>query len=136
LSLSPLPRCAFSADDVCGALVQYPNTHGVVSQFGDLPQRLHAGGALLVVAADLLSLTVLQPPGEFGADVVVGSAQRFGVPMGFGGPHAAFMAVAEEHKRKVWCFWVGISFFEVDERMHGSIAIMLFHMAFHCCPRF
>jgi glycine dehydrogenase len=99
----------FSSGDVCGALVQYPNTHGVVSQFGDLPKRTHDAGGLLIVAADLLSLTVLSPPGEWGADVVVGSAQRFGVPMGFGGPHAAFMAVAEEHKRKMPGRVIGIS---------------------------
>jgi glycine dehydrogenase len=60
---------------VCGALIQYPNTHGVVTEFGDLPARLRAAGAMTIVAADLLSLTVLTPPGEWGADVVVGSAQ-------------------------------------------------------------
>src|SRR5262249_40414495 len=77
---------------VFGVLLQYPATDGRVEDYRGIIERAHAVGALAVVATDLLALTCLVPPGEFGADVAVGSAQRFGVPMGFGGPHAAFMA--------------------------------------------
>ncbi|TPV93268.1 MAG: aminomethyl-transferring glycine dehydrogenase [Myxococcales bacterium FL481] len=89
----------FSGDDLCGVLVQYPTTDGRVLAYDDLAQRTHDAGASLVVAADLMALVALRPPGEFGADVVVGSTQRFGVPMGFGGPHAAFLATSEANKR-------------------------------------
>lgn len=77
---------------MCGVLVQYPATDGAVIDYSSFVERAHAGGAKVVVAADLLALTLLKPPGEFGADICIGSAQRFGVPMGFGGPHAAFLA--------------------------------------------
>ena len=83
----------------CGGLVQYPATDGGVESHAGFCGRLQAVGALCVVAADLLALTLLTPPGEWGADVVVGSSQRFGVPMGYGGPHAAFFATREAHKR-------------------------------------
>ncbi len=83
----------------CGGLVQYPATDGSLESHADFCRRLQAVGALCVVAADLLALTLLTPPGEWGADVVVGSSQRFGVPMGYGGPHAAFFATREAHKR-------------------------------------
>ncbi|MEK6648607.1 MAG: aminomethyl-transferring glycine dehydrogenase [Actinomycetota bacterium] len=79
--------------DFFGALVQYPNTFGEICDYSALTASVHDRGALLIVAADLLALTLLKAPGEWGADVAVGSAQRFGVPMGFGGPHAGFMAV-------------------------------------------
>jgi glycine dehydrogenase len=94
---------------VCGVLVQYPNTRGRLVDYSDLAGRVHQAGALLVVACDLLSLTLLRPPGEFGADVAVGSSQRFGVPMGAGGPHAAFLATVEEHKRHVPGRIIGVS---------------------------
>ncbi len=93
-------RFAFGAD-VFGALVQYPTTDGSVERYADLCARAHDGGVLVVVAADPLALTLLVPPGEFGADVCVGSTQRFGVPMGYGGPHAAFLATREQHKRQM-----------------------------------
>ncbi|HQZ72748.1 MAG TPA: aminomethyl-transferring glycine dehydrogenase, partial [Anaerolineae bacterium] len=83
----------------CGGLVQYPATDGGVESHAGFCGRLQAVGALCIVAADLLALTLLTPPGEWGADVVVGSSQRFGVPMGYGGPHAAFFATREAHKR-------------------------------------
>ncbi len=83
----------------CGGLLQYPATDGGLESHADVCRRLQAVGALCVVAADLLALTLLTPPGEWGADVVVGSSQRFGVPMGYGGPHAAFFATREAHKR-------------------------------------
>ncbi len=89
------------SDKVFGALVQYPATDGAIFDYEDFARRTHAAGALLVVAADLLALTLLRPPGEFGADVAVGSAQRFGVPLGYGGPHAAFFAASEACKRLI-----------------------------------
>ncbi len=92
-----------------GVLVQYPTTDGEVLDLGPLAERAHRHGALLVVAADLLSLTLLRPPGEFGADVVVGSSQRFGVPLGYGGPHAAFMAVRNALRRQMPGRLVGVS---------------------------
>jgi glycine dehydrogenase len=82
-----------------GALMQYPSQEGAVRDYTDFVQMTHDVGALVVIAADLLSLVMLKPPGEFGADVVVGSAQRFGVPLGYGGPHAAFMATKNEYIR-------------------------------------
>ena len=89
------------AEGVFGVLLQYPGTTGVVRDFGALVDNLHAQGTLVAVAADLLALVLLAPPGEWGADVVVGSAQRFGVPMGYGGPHAGFFATRDEYRRNV-----------------------------------
>ncbi|MHC5003707.1 MAG: aminomethyl-transferring glycine dehydrogenase, partial [Planctomycetota bacterium] len=97
------------ATPVCGALVQYPATDGRIVDHEALAARVHEAGGLLVVACDLLALTVLRPPGEFGADIAVGSAQRFGVPLGGGGPHAAFLATHEQHARKVPGRIVGVS---------------------------
>jgi len=94
---------------VCGALVQYPATNGQIHDYSDFAKKAHDAGALVVVAADLLSLTLLRPPAEFGADVAVGSAQRFGVPMGYGGPHAAFFATRDSLKRQMPGRLVGIS---------------------------
>jgi glycine dehydrogenase len=92
-----------------GVLVQYPATDGAILDYAAFAKRAHDAGALVVVAADLLALTILRPPASFGADVVVGSAQRFGVPMGFGGPHAAYMAVRDAHKRQIPGRLVGVS---------------------------
>ena len=92
-----------------GALFQYPGTHG---EIGDLPAIVaaaHKAGLCVTVATDLLALALLTPPGEFGADIAVGSAQRFGVPLGFGGPHAAFFATRDEHKRIIPGRIVGVS---------------------------
>ena len=94
---------------VFGALVQYPDTYGAIHDYQTFAQAAHAAGALVVVAADLLSLTLLKPPGEFGADVAVGSAQRFGVPLGYGGPHAAYFATREAFKRQMPGRLVGVS---------------------------
>lgn len=87
--------------DVFAILLQYPGSFGDVHVASDVTAAAKNAGAMSIVAADLLSLSVLSPPGEWGADIVVGSAQRFGVPMGFGGPHAAFMATTDKHKRSL-----------------------------------
>ncbi|KAI1806860.1 glycine dehydrogenase mitochondrial precursor [Daldinia bambusicola] len=96
-------------EDLVGVMVQYPDTYGHVENFQPLADLVHKQGALLSVATDLLALTMLKPPGEWGADIAFGSAQRFGVPMGFGGPHAAFFAVQEKHKRKMPGRLIGLS---------------------------
>lgn len=83
----------------CGILIQYPTTDGYLRDYQDLTRRAHDTGTKVIVATDLLALTVLKPPGEFGADIAIGSSQRFGVPLGFGGPHAAFLSTTEEFKR-------------------------------------
>ena len=93
----------------CGALVQYPCTSGRVHDYRNFAQDVRLAGALLVVAADPLALCLLTPPGQWGADVVVGSAQRFGVPMGLGGPHAAYFATRTEHVRKMPGRLIGVS---------------------------
>jgi glycine dehydrogenase len=97
------------SDQVFGALVQYPNTFGEILDYSGFVEQAHAAGALVAVAADLLSLAVLRPPGEFGADVALGSAQRFGVPLGYGGPHAAFFATRDAFKRHIPGRIVGVS---------------------------
>src|SRR5437660_4648118 len=94
---------------VFGALVQYPATDGAICDYADFVRRAHDGGALVVVAADILALTLFKPPGEFGADVTVGNTQRFGVPMGFGGPHAAYFATRDQFKRHMPGRLVGVS---------------------------
>jgi glycine cleavage system P protein (glycine dehydrogenase) len=99
----------FEALDCCGVLLQYPASDGRIFDPSETIERAHAAGALAVVAADLLAMTLLTPPGELGADVVFGSTQRFGVPMGFGGPHAAFFATGEKHARRMPGRLVGIS---------------------------
>ncbi len=108
------------ATPVFGVLLQYPTTDGAVEDYAAVVAKAHEQGALAVVAADLLALTLLRPPGEFGADVVVGSSQRFGVPMGFGGPHAAFMATREKFKRDMPGRVVGLS-----KDVHGRPALRL-----------
>lgn len=92
-----------------GVLLQYPNTYGEIRDYRDLVEQAHQRGMVVAVAADLLSLTLLQPPGEWGADIVVGTTQRFGVPLGYGGPHAAYFATREAHKRLLPGRLVGIS---------------------------
>ena len=94
---------------VFGALVQYPATDGAIYNYTEFIRQAHAAGALVVVAADILALTLLKPPGEFGADVAVGNTQRFGVPLGFGGPHAAYFATRDEYKRHMPGRLVGVS---------------------------
>ena len=94
---------------VFGALVQYPATDGTIFDYEFFAQAAHEAGALLVIAADILALTLLKPPGEMGADVAVGSTQRFGVPLGFGGPHAAYFATRDIYKRHMPGRLVGVS---------------------------
>jgi glycine dehydrogenase len=96
-------------NDLIGVLVQYPDTEGGVEDFKALADAVHKQGSTLSVATDLLALTVLTPPGEFGADIAFGNAQRFGVPFGYGGPHAAFFAVTDKHKRKIPGRLIGVS---------------------------
>lgn len=87
------------AEDTFGVLLQYPTTEGDILDYAPFTEKAHENGALVVVAADILSLVLLRAPGEFGADVAIGNTQRFGVPMGFGGPHAAYMATKEDYQR-------------------------------------
>ena len=96
-------------DAVYGCIVQYPGTDGRVRDLRGLCDTAHAAKALVVFAVDLLSLTVLTPPGEIGADIVIGNSQRFGVPLGYGGPHAAFLATTEDYKRQVPGRIIGVS---------------------------
>src|SRR6476469_9894473 len=96
-------------DTIFGALVQYPATDGVIYDYEKFAKAAHEVGALLVIAADILALTLLKPPGEFGADVAVGSTQRFGVTLGFGGPHAAYFATRDAYKRHMAGRLVGVS---------------------------
>ncbi|MFP8881009.1 MAG: aminomethyl-transferring glycine dehydrogenase [Myxococcota bacterium] len=110
----------FERDDLCGVLLQYPTSDGRIESYREIAARAHAAGASVVVAADLLALTLLEPPGEFGADIVIGSAQRLGVPLGFGGPHAGYMATSESNARKIPGRIVGVS-----KDVHGDIAYRL-----------
>src|SRR5213076_3360028 len=96
-------------DTVFGALIQYPATDVAIYDYADFIKQAHNAGALVVVAADILALTLLKPPGEFGADVAVGSTQRFGAPLGFGGPHAAYFATRDRYKRHMPGRLVGVS---------------------------
>lgn len=104
-------------DNVFGALIQYPATDGEIFDYSDFCKSAHNSGAYVAVAADIMSLLLLTPPGEFGADVAVGSTQRFGVPMGYGGPHAAYLAATEKFTRKIPGRVIGVT---VDK--HGNKA--------------
>jgi glycine dehydrogenase len=103
------PVWDFTSEPVFGALIQYPATDGVIHDLGPIVKRIHAEGALAVVAVDLLALTLIKPPGEYGTDIVVGSSQRFGVSLGYGGPHASFLATRDEYKRRMPGRLVGVS---------------------------
>jgi glycine dehydrogenase len=109
LHIGPAEKADAAAQDLFGVLLQYPTTDGSVHDYSRLIERTHSGGARVVVATDLLALTLLKPPGEFGADIAVGSSQRFGVPLGFGGPHAAFLSTKEEYVRQMPGRLVGVS---------------------------
>ncbi|MBR8837468.1 MAG: aminomethyl-transferring glycine dehydrogenase [Stigonema ocellatum SAG 48.90 = DSM 106950] len=105
---------------IFGAILQYPTSDGTIYDYRAFVEKAHAEGALVTVAADPLSLTLLTPPGEFGADIAVGSTQRFGIPLGYGGPHAAYFATKEEYKRQVPGRIVGVS-----KDAHGQPALRL-----------
>ncbi len=114
------PATDLIGNDFFGALIQYPNTYGAIDDPRTLIEQAHQQNTLVVVAADLLSLVLLTPPGEMGADVVVGNSQRFGVPMGYGGPHAAFFATRDEYKRSAPGRIIGVS---IDR--HGNQALRM-----------
>lgn len=99
----------FEGQELFGVLLQYPGTHGDVQNLEPIIESAHKFGAYAVVATDLLALTLLKPPGEMGADIAIGSAQRFGVPLGAGGPHAAFLSTSEAHKRLIPGRIIGVS---------------------------
>ncbi|MBX2960836.1 MAG: aminomethyl-transferring glycine dehydrogenase [Flavobacteriales bacterium] len=109
-------------DKVYGALLQYPDVTGQINDYAAFTTKAHNNGSLVIVAADLMSLALLTPPGEWGADVVVGSTQRFGVPMGFGGPHAAYFATKDEYKRTMPGRIIGIS---IDEKGNRALRMAL-----------
>ena len=108
--------------DLFGILVQYPGSDGAIRDPRPVIDAIHAAGGLACVATDLLALTLLTPPGELGADIVFGSAQRFGVPMGYGGPHAAFFATKDAHKRAMPGRIIGVS---VDARGKTALRMAL-----------
>lgn len=108
LVIKPLGEFNFT-EDVFGALIQYPSTDGKVFDFSEICERAHKAGALITVATDLMALALIPTPGDIGADIAVGNSQRFGVPMGFGGPHAAFIAAREDFKRKMPGRIIGVS---------------------------
>src|SRR5437868_15392635 len=92
-----------------GAILQYPDSNGSINDYREFIEKAHGANAMVVMATDLLALTLLTPPGELGADVAIGSAQRFGVPLGYGGPHAAFFATKDEFKRGIPGRIIGVS---------------------------
>jgi len=105
-----------------GALLQYPNDNGAVMDYRSFIEKLHTAGGCVVMATDLLALTLLTPPGELGADAAIGSAQRFGVPMGFGGPHAAFFATKDDFKRSIPGRLIGVS---IDAKGNRALRMAL-----------
>ncbi|WP_423129282.1 aminomethyl-transferring glycine dehydrogenase [Gaoshiqia sp. Z1-71] len=107
-------------DGVIGTIVQYPNANGEIVSYAGLVEKAHAHDVKVAVAADLLSLAILTPPGEWGADIVFGSSQRFGVPMGYGGPHAAFFAAKDTYKRNMPGRIIGVS-----KDHHGNRALRM-----------
>jgi glycine dehydrogenase len=116
------PERDLDGAEVCGALLQYPGSSGAVRDLSGAIAAVRAKGALAIVAADLLALTLIASPGELGADIAIGSAQRFGVPMGFGGPHAAYMAVRDSLKRSLPGRIVGLS---IDSRGQPAYRLAL-----------
>ncbi|TFW10026.1 aminomethyl-transferring glycine dehydrogenase [Oxalobacteraceae bacterium OM1] len=113
---------AAAEQDCFGVLLQYPNVDGEIQDYAELVKKVHDKGGMVVVAADLLALTLLTPPGEFDADVAIGSAQRFGVPLGYGGPHAAYFATRDANKRVMPGRVVGVS---IDSRGNKAYRLAL-----------
>ncbi len=116
------PFTELKASEVFGAIFQYPNTYGEIHDFRAAIAALHAAGAIAVMAADPLALTLIEAPGKLGADIAIGSTQRFGVPMGYGGPHAAYMAVKDAYKRSLPGRLVGVS---IDAKGHSAYRLAL-----------
>jgi glycine dehydrogenase len=116
------PAADSASANAFGVLLQYPGANGDVRDYRDLAHAIHAAGAHVVAAADLLALTLITPPGEWGADVAIGNTQRFGVPVGFGGPHAAYMAVRDEFKRQMPGRLVGVT---VDAQGNNALRLAL-----------
>ena len=115
------PLDAFDTDTPCfGALIQYPGTDGAIPDFRAISEAVHAQKGIITVATDLLALTMMEAPGQLGADIAVGNSQRLGVPLGYGGPHAAFMATLEKHKRQMPGRIIGVS-----KDRHGNIALRM-----------
>lgn len=112
----------FAQRPVFAAFLQYPDTEGHIENYKNLCEKAHLHGALVCVATDLLALTLLTPPGEWGADIVVGNSQRFGVPLGFGGPHAAFLATKDSFKRLMPGRLVGVS---IDSQGNSALRLAL-----------
>jgi glycine dehydrogenase len=119
LRIQPKDKFEFTGD-VFGVLVQYPNSDGEIVDYSELVKNAHEKEIRVAVAADLLSLAILTPPGEWGADIVFGSSQRFGVPMGYGGPHAAFFTARDEYKRSMPGRIIGIT-----KDIHGNRALRM-----------
>jgi len=119
LTVKPLAEFDL-ADDVFGVMVQYPNSDGEITDYSALVEKAHQKDIKVAVAADLLSLAILTPPGEWGADIVFGNSQRFGIPMGYGGPHAAFFATRDEYKRNMPGRIIGIT-----RDAHGNRALRM-----------
>jgi glycine dehydrogenase len=109
IEVKPTAEFEFGEDRVFGMLLQYPGADGLIGDYRELTKQAEAANVFTVVAADLLALTLLTPPGEWGADAVVGNSQRFGVPMGFGGPHAAYFATTDKYKRQIPGRIIGVS---------------------------
>ena len=120
LVVAPVDSFDLNNPDAAGVLLQYPTTDGRVECYESIAKSAHENGMMVVVASDLMSLALLRAPGQWGADICVGSAQRFGVPMGFGGPHAGFMSTHETHVRKMPGRIVGVS-----RDAHGNPALRL-----------
>jgi len=116
------PLVDLDPTQVFGVVLQYPNTFGNINDYKDLSDKIHGAKALLTVCTDLMALTLLTPPGEWGADIVVGNSQRFGVPMGYGGPHAAFFATRDAYKRSVPGRLIGVS---IDSRGRPALRLAL-----------
>lgn len=110
----------FAAEPVFAAIVQYPSASGEVRNYSDFATKVHASGAMVIAVADIMALCLITPPGEWGADICVGSTQRFGVPMGFGGPHAAYFATKEAYARSMPGRLIGVS-----KDSHGKPALRL-----------
>jgi glycine dehydrogenase len=115
-------KSALLDESYFGALIQYPNSNGLVADYKKFIDAAHAANAMVVMATDLLALTLLTPPGELGADVAIGNSQRFGVPMGFGGPHAAFFSTKDEFKRNIPGRIIGVT---VDAQGHRCLRMAL-----------